>query len=277
MLTDDARLLDFWQKIERAETHLDALDHEVRVFLNREPCRVRIRHELQPGQELPPGFSRPIAGRFPPVGHRIWVAAVLREPPSRWSAVIGDCVHNLRSALDHLTWQLALLQSSNPSRSTQFPIFLDETKYQGSGQRQVAELTAAQRTCIESLQPYHGGDPSHPLWVLHELDRIDKHQRLHLTVNSLEASIVDFRGEHVGYEHLRTTHVGPVDDGTELLRVNAVPTGTGEPRVDVQADFAFGVAIDESPAAHEMAVPTLRRIWGHILGDVLPEMAKVFP
>ena len=34
---------------------------------------------------------------------------VRREMPLRWGVILGDCVHNLRSALDHLMWQVTSL------------------------------------------------------------------------------------------------------------------------------------------------------------------------
>ena len=38
-------------------------------------------------------------------GHKHVYRAVDPKPiPEHWPAVFGDCVHNLRSALDHLAW-----------------------------------------------------------------------------------------------------------------------------------------------------------------------------
>src|SRR5260370_40101662 len=42
-------------------------------------------------------------------------------PLDDWSLIFGDCVHNLRSALDHLAWQL----DAQPDASTAFPIRLN--------------------------------------------------------------------------------------------------------------------------------------------------------
>lgn len=48
-------------------------------------------------------------------------------PPSRrtadaWSAIAGDAIHNARSALDHLAWQLVLANGGTPGRPTSFPL-----------------------------------------------------------------------------------------------------------------------------------------------------------
>lgn len=52
-----------------------------------------------------------------------WVVrfCVLEAPPLKWGVLIGDVVHNLRSALDHLAWQLVLRNGGESSWRTQFP------------------------------------------------------------------------------------------------------------------------------------------------------------
>ncbi|MGO4299347.1 hypothetical protein [Leifsonia sp. RAF41] len=42
--------------------------------------------------------------------------------PFAWSTIVGDVVHNARSALDLLAGKLILADGAIPSRSTQFPI-----------------------------------------------------------------------------------------------------------------------------------------------------------
>lgn len=41
-----------------------------------------------------------------------------------WSVEIGEIGHNLRSALDGISWELALLKTSHPYERTAFPIYL---------------------------------------------------------------------------------------------------------------------------------------------------------
>ena len=38
------------------------------------------------------------------------------------AAITGDIVHNLRSALDHVAWQLVVLDNGQPTRDTVFPL-----------------------------------------------------------------------------------------------------------------------------------------------------------
>jgi hypothetical protein len=44
------------------------------------------------------------------------------EPPIYLGVVVGDFLHNLRCTLDHLVWQLVLLNGAEPSYRNYFPI-----------------------------------------------------------------------------------------------------------------------------------------------------------
>ena len=50
------------------------------------------------------------------------------------SAIVGDVVHNLHSALDHLTWQLVILDGGQPNRYTTFPIYESSITAKGNPQ-----------------------------------------------------------------------------------------------------------------------------------------------
>ena len=101
--------------------------------------------------------------------------------PHEWGAVIGDCLHNMRSALDHLVYALAGPAAS--SVRTEFPIFIDRDKFRSSEPRVLRGVAEAALTIIKWVQPYRWGlrASAHPLWVLHELNNIDKHRLLHVT------------------------------------------------------------------------------------------------
>lgn len=108
---------------------------------------------------------------------------------SWFSLTLGDCVHNLRSALDHLAWQLA----RGPSRRTQFPI-LDRRpqRWTCRGRRPGAirvagDLPLDALRIIEEVQPYNGTNAGRDLLTIQELDAIDKHRHLFLA-----AAAVDF-------------------------------------------------------------------------------------
>lgn len=53
----------------------------------------------------------------------------VREFPSWASIVSGDYVHNLRSALDHLAWQLVKVSGAKPGSWTSFPTYGDKDDF----------------------------------------------------------------------------------------------------------------------------------------------------
>lgn len=99
-----------------------------------------------------------------------------------WSAIVGDILTNLRAALDHLAWQLLILDGQEPGRSTSFPFALDpanaiikprDWKKGDPGLRR-RDL----REEVERLQPYELAGQDGLLWWINELCNTDKHREL---------------------------------------------------------------------------------------------------
>lgn len=111
-------------------------------------------------------------------------------PEHHWGTIVGDCLHNLRCALDHIVWELSDGPNGNAPRASEFPIFDDRDKFLKrrpngkpdtfSGLRKIEGVDDTNaRTAIRGLQPFQRSDTArHPLWVLHELNNIDKHRAL---------------------------------------------------------------------------------------------------
>ena len=88
----------------------------------------------------------------------------------------GDMIHNLRSALDHLAWQLVLANAMTPSGDTSFPIAESLKKFQAMKIRKMRDMAPKAQQAIEQLHPYKGGNE--PLWRIHYWDIVDKHRQL---------------------------------------------------------------------------------------------------
>ncbi len=98
-----------------------------------------------------------------------------------WSSIFGQGIYNIRSALDHLAYQLVLLDGQEPTRATEFPL-LDASRDKGGRKVQVDIAPGIKRpdilAAVESMQPYHGGGKwGDQLGVVAELSRIDKHRQ----------------------------------------------------------------------------------------------------
>jgi hypothetical protein len=136
----------------------------VAAYLASNPYRVTSSPDASPGE------------------HILWLE-VLAPPPAEISLTLGDCLHDFRSALDHLMWQLILATGGQPTVNTQFPIFWSRHLFSSQAGKMTRALTnPVALKFIESQQPFATTlEKKDPLWYLHELSNKDKHQILQVT------------------------------------------------------------------------------------------------
>jgi len=151
------------------------------------------------------------AEKNPRTGQYVYRFRIIDFPAlDEWGVWVGEIVHNLRSALDILIYELARLNGAPANvRDTQFPIFRYRFSREvegrsvmgfegpqgsrrpagGSGRKMIARLRADHQARIERLQPYRRngirtnlGQPLNGRWNvlyrLSELNNADKHRLL---------------------------------------------------------------------------------------------------
>lgn len=145
------------------------------------------------------------------------VRVIERNPiPEEFSLIIGDAVHNIRSALDLLGFHVAKNSGTSVGDKVgQFPT--KETRDDAAILRRLDKegwLLGGSELAdyLITLEPFRGG--RYQLWELHEIDIIDKH-RLLLTL----AELVDFSG----YIRGPLTISNAMASGTEIIAT--FPTG----------------------------------------------------
>jgi len=113
-----------------------------------------------------------------------------REVPLRFSVLIGETAHHLRSILDHIVWQFSR-ESFREEHGDwiEFPIRKTRPDDKNSikrFERKIEGVTDVRvRNFIEQLQPYNATNPiDSPLLAIHNIDVIDKHRELVLCVSS---------------------------------------------------------------------------------------------
>jgi hypothetical protein len=166
-MTADDRIVLIRVKVERAKKHLRDLAAELLAADNATVVRRNL--DLKPGESSEIGFRLPGMVRD----------ELVTLPRLQFDVVAtaGDIVHNLRSALDHLAYQLVVVGSGKePSRRVEFPIAKDVVTYEAEKARKVEGMRPVAIKAIDSVKPYKGGND--PLWRIHELDNIDKHRTL---------------------------------------------------------------------------------------------------
>jgi hypothetical protein len=214
-------------KIVRAQEHHDLLDQKVGAFLASKPYTTLIDVDEQTWE------------------FRVRVD-VHRETDPYWAVIIGDLVHNLRSALDHLAWALVQVNGNKPTKRTQFPIFTDQGEFEADGRRMIAGVSAEATALLESLQPYVRRNPAdHPLEVIRLLSNRDKHHLLYTTA-FIPSGLEQRLSRVIGSGRLEIYEVaqGPITDGTVILRGRLVPSPTFE-NVKVNFQFASEIVVSE--------------------------------
>jgi hypothetical protein len=214
-------------KLQRGEEHLASFVAEAQGYIDSGPYRIAHHFEPQTSDYL---FN----------------IKVVREPPvARWGTMIGDVLHNLRSALDYLVYDLARLDTGKDRpQGTQFPIVTQDAKrYREKGLPYVAMLSGPHRAAIRRLQPYQADNPSeNPLAVLNRLSNADKHRLLHATVGQNAGAGPGFElgGDAIGLGAVEL-NFGPMEDGAKLARLE-IETNGPNPEVEVDGDFAIDIA-----------------------------------
>jgi hypothetical protein len=223
-------------KLERARDHAKSLNAKVLRFRRRHPYEVVHDRDRRTGEHLL---------RLLPV----------EQPPLQWAVEAGEVLHDLRSALDHLVYQLVGLNKDpprgqlsprSPWNALRFPICTGPADFWLAARRGLWGIDKPTRELIEAYQPYRRSqdDPANdPLWRLAALSDIDKHRPLHLVgawIQAAEPPLVVVRGATLSDLHTRGP--GAIDENAELARFClAGPSRT----VQIEHHFLFHVAFDE--------------------------------
>lgn len=154
------RFLGAFAKYQRAQVHVHALNEALTAYYSASPWRP------EKAEDLPQGMVR---------------IRLLQPPPDEIGLILGDLVHNMRSALDYATCSLVELGHHHVDLSrTQFPfgesgraLTTKEKKSAALGDMTIQALTA-----LEEARHRGGKD----LNLLRLLSNQDKHRLLLATV-----------------------------------------------------------------------------------------------
>lgn len=141
-------------KIDRANHHISDVEARINAFLKTNPCTLRPQYNAQ-------------------TAYTDYMVQDVAEVDPVISLIIGDAIHNLRCALDHLAVALVKDTGATPSRSTYFPISDSPGKYATTAPGQIQGISIADKKRIDGLKPYLSGDDR--FWGLHRMDITDKH------------------------------------------------------------------------------------------------------
>jgi hypothetical protein len=166
--------------------------------------------QKQIGDIWPPHEAWPVHPKVDRAGleYRFYLGELPNIEPE-WALIAGEIMFDLRSALDHLIFQLHVrrYRGAVPEEiesKCMFPIFYDPGKFMVDGERRIKALSERDRRAIRWLQPYI---TRRDKWQrtrsdLEDLDifhNIDKHRKLHLVTGAHNAAVIPQFPPGVGF------------------------------------------------------------------------------
>lgn len=179
----------------------------------------------------------------------------MKPIPETLALIIGDVVHNLRGALDHLA--TGIVRTIDPKAKPHFPMckIWKDLKLGGPGTTlNLIEkaLPGAENLLLKKIRPENG--PDEHLWAFHGLDNDDKHNLLVPVVTVAEVFIPSLKAAGLTGERLTFGN----DAASEFILV----ASQGAP-ITMEDDFETTVQVSFG-AAHgfdgQAVVPTLTQI-----------------
>jgi hypothetical protein len=270
----------WWAKLERANRHIKEISTMMSDFEESKAYAVR-----REGTEKP----NVVAFRF----------TILRQVPVQLLTAIGDAVHNMRSALDSVAYELARqylndAMTDKQKGATQFPICEageDFDKFFANHGIRREMYGEQEKKAMRCVQPFAMREEAGALGVefqtdphvefsidelhrLHSLSVVDKHRRLPLLTWYLEFSYWNDEKCKWGYAQQ------PNDEFKDQATIGYLEgPGQGPPAAEVT--FRFKLALVDDPASsigpgfHDDFTRVLGRWHDYLRGWVIPRIFMV--
>lgn len=189
------------------------------------------------------------------------------------SVMATDALHNMRSALDHLAYELMMLTpvAERPdgwAKKIEFPIFMSIEKDSIRKQivNELAYFPEDTREVIKGLQPFNATLPVRPefhrLWILHQLSKLDSNRIVNVGVAIFNEPVLLGAKQNWLDDYIIEVSVPTVDNN-----LPAIP-----PKMDYYLTLGYriigknGIRIEALAGIHEL-----------ISNVVLPRFARFFP
>lgn len=244
-------------KLDRAVEHLYALQAAAERWAQTDPCEVIEDCEIETRK------------------HRVFVHLMSEPNDPLIPLRMADCIHNMRQALDHLAYSLAVrLHGCNPppnEDNTGFPITTNATYFENAVYSKIAPkklMPKALYTRLKAIQPHPGAPPY--LRVLQVLDDLDKHRFLPVVAGVATGHTLNI--EHFNGSYFSGPRLGILEPETPVIEYVPYP-GT---QVHMEFEFAGAITLGKSStiAPGNFVLPLLSGIRMFILREVFPPLEE---
>jgi hypothetical protein len=233
----DSEIKNCWLKIGRAEEHAKIIGDEISFWTNAKLYVLT--------------HNRDAEGYF----HHVSVDFTVAPERERWSLIFGDCIHNLRSALDHFVYAVAVHQTKiDPpadKRILQFPITNSPENFVGQEFR-IKSLSPAVGTSIEGVQPYNRRHASLPpmLALVRDFDDLDKHRLLNMAIFGQQVWNIGIKCPP-GHRVAVCINPGEIENRGDIMGFTVAPPSL-DVAYDYTAGFSVGIRHDPGPSGSTM-------------------------
>lgn len=242
-----------WLKLSRARQHLDCVQSKIREWTNSDPYTHFAKRNSDGNR------------------HSVWVRFNRTPPFDEFALIAGDCVHNLRSVLDHWMYASAIaktgLKVPPEHRLIQFPICSSPEAFDKQRYRLV-NISAKAAAFVERVQPYNRPHQELPplLSVLNEFDNSDKHRNLNIALAHLMDGKINF-SEPIFAKVDAYWLKSPVslDGESEIMFFNVSPA---QPDLRFNYDLALYVTISHIPGRSGKHVSILEDVFVALVKEV---------
>ncbi len=141
-------------KIDRADHHIRDLERQFSAFVNTNPYTLAV-------------------GSNPETGEPAVLIKFRQDIPAMWALIIGDAIHNLRSSLDHMTWEIIGRDSGVQDRYLKFPTGDNRVNFEASC-KGIKTPSQSIKDIFIAMEAFEGGK-GNALYALNALDNVEKH------------------------------------------------------------------------------------------------------
>lgn len=192
--------------------------------------------------------------------------AFVSPPLATWALIVGDAVHNMRCALDHIAYGLAVenRRPAKPSGKPTFPLLQHKNP---KLREALADIAPAAIDVIERFQPY---ERRNQLWMLSVLDNADKHHQISVypTRHRIDLQIESSASQPAYFSLFTGRRLEPDPEKPGDLREVTGPVASAT------IDVLIGLPGD--PPA-EITENELHRINDYVRNEVVPAFMQFFP
>jgi len=230
----DARL-----KVKRANQHINELQRVLADFRETDFYRVVVEDDLQTGRSMV-------------------VGDMAKAMPECVPAIIGDAAHNLHATLDLVAHEVVALNGGSDKQveAAKFPFREKRKELVTAFPQGPINIAGAdiRDLILDEIRPHKDEGGNLPLYALHDLDILDKHQAL-VPVLAVTA-LMDFHAE----DQYQNGVEGPI---TNVMVVGRWVLFDSHDKIEIKShgkptiDIFFGKG---QPFEYEPVIPTLLRL-----------------